>query len=204
MTEIKKLLETRNTLKKKKPTFLRQEGHKKKKLGGPKWRKPKGMHSKLRRMLRGNRARVEPGWGSPRKVIALSFEGLKKIIIANPKQLLKLDAKTDGVIISGNVGIKKRVDILKKAKELKLTVLNVSVERYLSAFEEKQKIKSDQKQKNAKEKEEKLKEKEKKAADKEKEIKKAETKEESQENAEDLKSAQKKELDKVLTKKDAE
>ncbi len=207
--ESKKLLEIRNSLKRKKPVFIRQESHKKKKLEQS-WRKPRGIHSKLRRMLRGNRARVEPGWGSPAAAKGLSKDGLRKIIVNNPKELSGLDAKADGVVIASSVGMKKRVEIVKKAKELGLRVLSQDSEKFLESFEKMQKEKQEKKAKAAKEKEEKKKEKEEKAAKKEKEEKEKKESEEKKKAGQqespaekDEKLEKKKELDKILSKKDA-
>ena len=47
MNDIQRLLELRKRIKRKKPEFIRQDAHKKKSLES-KWRKPKGLHSKMR------------------------------------------------------------------------------------------------------------------------------------------------------------
>src|SRR3989338_2062712 len=167
MEDLKRLIELRIGLKKKKPRFVRQEGIKKKKLG-VKWRKPMGMHSKLRRMLRGHPARVEPGWGSPAKAKGLSKEGLRKVVVHNIAELGKLDSKKEGAVISSNVGTRNRVEMVRKAQELGIMLLNIKAEKYLAAFESRQKEKAEKKSKESKEKETKQKEKEKKAAEKEK------------------------------------
>lgn len=203
MKDTKQLLEKRNALKKRKPKFMRQESHKKKKLATS-WRKPKGMHSKLRRMLRGHRRVVQPGWGSPKEVKGTSKEGLKQNIVSNSNELSKLDSKIDGVIVSSSVGTKKKMEIIKKAKELGLKVLNWNIDKFLDKFEKMQKAREEKKARTAKEKEEKQKEKEKTAAEKEK--KEKDEKKESQpedSKSDDEKLEKKKELDKVLSKKDA-
>ena len=196
-----RLLQTRNALKKRKPAFKRQEAPKKMTLE-VKWRKPKGMHSKMRRMLRGHPRRVEPGWGSPSSVKFLSKDGLKKVIIANVADLEKLNNETDGAIVASGVGTKKRVEILTKAKQMGIKIINFDADKFMAKFDESQKIKSEKKSKEAKDKAEKQKEKEKKAAEKQKEEKKTQA-EEGQISAEAEKEHQKKELDKTLTKKDA-
>jgi len=203
MKDTKQLLEKRNALKKRKPKFIRQESHKKKKLEQS-WRKPKGMHSKLRRMLRGNRRVVQPGWGSPKEVKGTSKEGLKQNVIFNPSELSKLNSKIDGAIVSSTVGTKKKMEIIKKAKELGIKVLNWNVDKFLDNFEKMQKAREEKKAKTTKEKEEKQKENEKKAAEKEK--KEKDEKKESQpedSKSNDEKLEKKKELDKDLSKKDA-
>jgi large subunit ribosomal protein L32e len=204
---IKNLLENRNNLKKKKPAFIRQEGHKKKNLKGWKWRKPKGMHSKMRRMLRGNRRRVEPGWGSPSAVKGLSSEGIKRIVVATFTDLQKINLKTEGAVISAGVGTKRRIELIKKAKEMGIKVMNYDADKFIAKIEGEIKQKAELKAKTSKVKEEKQKEKEKKAAEKEKQSKDEEKKSEevTGETVEEetKKDHEKKEFDKLLTKKDS-
>ena len=189
MEDLKRLIELRIGLKKKKPRFVRQEGIKKKKLG-VKWRKPMGMHSKLRRMLRGHPARVEPGWGSPAKAKGLSKEGLRKVVVHNIAELGKLDSKKEGAVISSNVGTRNRVEMVRKAQELGIMLLNIKAEKYLAAFESRQKEKAEKKSKESKEKET--------AADEKTPAEAGEG-----EASKGEKDQQKKELDRMLTKKDA-
>ena len=61
MMSIKELLELRKQIKNKKPDFIRQDAHKKKKLG-KKWRKARGLHSKIRLKLRGRGKFVSNGY----------------------------------------------------------------------------------------------------------------------------------------------
>ena len=124
MKELNELLKIRKELKKKKPNFMRQDAHKRKRLKTS-WRRSRGSQSKMRLELKGYRRNIEIGWGSPRKVHGLSKEGLKKITVNNVKDLKKLDSKKEGAVISGSVGLKKRVEIIKEAEILKIKILNI-------------------------------------------------------------------------------
>lgn len=159
----KRLLELRNAQKKKKPTFVRQQGHSIKSLE-TKWRAPKGMHSKLRRKFRGKMKHPSMGYSSPSEVRFLHPSGLKPVLVHNLNDLNNLGAE-QGIILSSAVGQKKRGEILKKIKELKLQVLNVKdVDKYLASIEEKMKERKaktkakEEKKKKAKAKSEKKKE----------------------------------------------
>lgn len=186
-----RLLELRKAIKAKKPIFLRQDYHKKKELGR-KWRKPKGIHSKMRHHFKGKIRCVAHGWGSPLEVKYLHPSGLKQAFVHTIDDLKKINAKTEGAMIAADVGLRKRLEILKKAIELGIKVLNIkNAESYL------------------KEQEEKFKERKKRRAEL-KEIKKEEKKTEKLEEkvkpelADDEKKKQEKlEKDKVLTKKGA-
>lgn len=121
-----KALKHRRALKAKKPEFLRQDAHKRAKFRPASWRKPKGLHSKLGR--RGYNKAVQVGWRSPVAVRGMSREGFEPIVISTLAELSKLDVKTQGAVISAAVGARRREELLKKAQELKVTVLNLKTE----------------------------------------------------------------------------
>ena len=109
-------------LKKKKPDFVRQ-GYRRKKGLGYKWRRPRGRHSKTRVMFKGKINPVQIGYGSAKKIKGLDSKGRKGVLISNIKDLSK--AK-NYIILRRGIGKKKRVEIIKKALEMKLTLLNVA------------------------------------------------------------------------------
>jgi ribosomal protein L32E len=102
----------------KKPVFLRRDWHKrtrfmrKKKM---KWRNVRGMDNKIRLGFKGYARRVKVGWGSKKK------NGPLSIRVENLTELQKI--KNHPIVI-GKVGKKKREEIIKKAAEMKLTILN--------------------------------------------------------------------------------
>ena len=123
MSSITKLLDTRKEIKSRKPEFERQDSNIFKQFEG-KWRRPKGIHSKLRRGFRGHKAAPSIGYSSPRAVSGLTKKGLKMVLISNLNDFNKI--KNDCVaVISSKVGIKKKLEILKYAKEKKLNVSGV-------------------------------------------------------------------------------
>ena len=75
MKDFKTLLNIRKKIKSKKPFFFRQDAHKNLKLGD-KWRKPKGLHSKMRLGFKGYRKSVSIGYGSPKITKNLHKSGL--------------------------------------------------------------------------------------------------------------------------------
>lgn len=188
---MKELLEVRKKIKSKKPVFVRQDAHKKAEIKW-KWRRPKGIHSKMRLRKRGYRRCVEVGYGAPKKIKNFDRSGLRIRLVSSIKEIEKVDAKTEGIIISKKIGLKKKVLLLKKASEIGIKVLNVKdVAKYLNDVEENIK-KRKEKKKKIKEKKEKTK--------KEKEKKEEESIEKVM-NEEERKKEGKKEKDKLLTKK---
>ena len=118
--------ENKETGKRSKPRFLRNDWHKKIRLGrtvkkNRKWKGAKGRHNKLRLNRKGHTQRPKIGWGSSIENRNL-IEGLKSLRVENLKDL-KSVKKGMGIII-GKVGKKKKTEIILKAKEMKISVLN--------------------------------------------------------------------------------
>jgi len=118
-----------------------------------KWRKPKGLHNKLRLRKGGKGKVVKIGYGKKKK-------GIEIAIINNIKELI--NAKKD-IIISSSVGLKKKVEILEKAKELKLNVLNVkNIDKFMEKIEKEREDKKKKSVDKVSKKEERLKKEDKK------------------------------------------
>jgi len=110
---------------KRKPKFMRQEWFKKPALG-IKWRSPKGNQSKLRRHIKGKGFMPSVGYGSPVLTRGMHPCGLWEVVVNNEAQLEGIDKGKNAVKIASTVGRKKREEILKRAKEMGLKVLNSS------------------------------------------------------------------------------
>ena len=107
----------------KKPKFQRQLGATYKRLVD-KWRKPRGMQSKMRKHKKGKGAMPSISYGTPKELRFLHPSGFREVIIHNVKDLEKVDSGKEAVKISHSVGNKKRREILKKTEEMKIKVLN--------------------------------------------------------------------------------
>jgi large subunit ribosomal protein L32e len=182
-------LEIRKKIKAKKPDFIRQDNPKRPKLGDV-WRKPKGIHSKIRHHFKGRRKMPSPGYRSPVGVRGLHATGLEMIRISSPNDVGAVSKESQGIIIPKTVGKRKKAEILKKARDAGVQVLNHDILQSIKNIEDFMASKK----KNAKE--------EKKPAKKEpakdKDQKKADLKDMT---ADEKKEAEKKTRDKVLTKK---
>lgn len=193
MSDKARLLVLKAKIKSKKPDFIRQDAHKKAEIG-QKWRRPKGLHSKMRLHKKGYRRCISPGWGSPAAVKGLHKSGLNMKIVSSLKDLQILKKENDGVVISSTVGTKKRLELLKKIKELQLKVLNIrDIDSFIKNIEEKIKQKSEKKKERAKKKKE-------KTAKEKKEREKSKLDEKVTE--EEKKEEEKKEKDRLLTKRE--
>lgn len=199
--EKEKLLAIRRGIKKRKPDFVRQEVHKK--IGiEKKWIRPKGLHSKLRLRRRGHMKVVSPGYKSPSDVRGLDRSGYEMILAANTN-LEKINPKTQAIIISGAVGMRKKIDIIRAAKEKGIKILNVKDgDLFIKNAEESVKKRKEMRAQASKLKAEEEKKRKKEGRKKdEKGIEKAITEEEKAEEDKKKKEEEKIEKDKVLTKR---
>jgi large subunit ribosomal protein L32e len=105
------------------PAFKRQEWFRYQKLGEA-WRRPRGIHSKMRRGMKRRPPMVEIGYGGPALVRGLHPSGFEEVMVYNIDGLENIDPKTQAARIGGTVGVKKRITIENRAKELGIRVLN--------------------------------------------------------------------------------
>lgn len=191
-----KLLEIRAAKKAREPEFLRQDYGKV--IGLERnWRKPRGLHSKMRLGRKGHRSNVSKGFRSPLLVRGLSKEGLAPVPVQNPNQVKQLDPSIHCIMLSGKTGVRKRVLILGEAVSRKIKVLNIKdPSLYINKVKEEMEARKKERTGKAEEKKKKKAELEKKAEEKEKEKKLEETL-----TDDEKKEKEKKEKDKLLTKK---
>lgn len=118
----------RMTRKKRTPKFRRQEWFRFTKLG-EKWRKPRGSDSKMRLGIKGKPTIVSIGYRSPKSVRGVHPSGFVEVLVHTPRDLEGLDTSKQAVRIGSSVGGRKREQILAKAKEFGIRVLNPGGEK---------------------------------------------------------------------------
>ena len=118
-------------------------------------------------------------------------KGLEQININNVSELKSINPKKQGIIVSGKIGQKRRLEILKKAIEMKLTIFNITDPANFVKDKEKQLADKKKKQEDQ----------DKKSKSKEKAKDEAKTSIEDTLTDEEKKKVEKKEIDKLLTKK---
>jgi len=106
-----------------KKKYLRQTVHGYKRLKG-KWHKPKGTQSKMRKQQGGRPAMPRVGRRTSRAWRGLHPSGLREFFVRNLHDLERVNSKTQAIRISSAVGKRKKAEIVKKAKEMNLKVLN--------------------------------------------------------------------------------
>ncbi|MBS3146140.1 hypothetical protein J4471_00405 [Candidatus Woesearchaeota archaeon] len=116
------LLELRKNKKKVKPHFVRRN-YRKLKLRDT-WRKPRGLHNKLRLKRKGHIKNPSIGYRSPASIRYMDKNGLIPILISNIHDVNKLDPNKNSLIISSTVGIKNKIKLLEKVAQLDFRILN--------------------------------------------------------------------------------
>ena len=121
--ELEKLLELRRKVAEHRPEFVRPESWRYDRIH-PEWRKPKGLDNKVRKSIKGWPRRVKVGYGGPRQVRGYHSSGHAEVLVQNVHDLMKAVPEKDVVRIGRTVGARKRVEIIKRASELGLRVVN--------------------------------------------------------------------------------
>ena len=119
-------LKVRAGINARRPKFLRQEWHKRKRLQNVKWRKPQGDQSKMRQHYGYRMTVVSIGFGGPKAARYLHPSGFREVMVHNVKDLAKIHPDVEAARVGHSVGYKKRLAIEEKADELKIRVLNRS------------------------------------------------------------------------------
>lgn len=90
------------------------------------WRRPKGNDNKIRLEIKGYPKRVKVGYGKPRLVRNLHPTGFKLVIVHRPEDVDKVDPTKEAIVIGRTVGLRKRVEIVRRAIERGVRVINVT------------------------------------------------------------------------------
>lgn len=117
------LLAARKKVAERRPKFIRQESWRYDRLA-ENWRKPKGKDNKMRKQKAGVPAIVKVGYRGPKVARGLHPSGYTDNVVHNVAELAKLDPKKDAARLGHTVGKKKRIEMIAKATELGIKVLN--------------------------------------------------------------------------------
>jgi len=117
------LLELRRYIKDKEPGFIRQESWRYVRVK-ENWRRPRGIDSKMRLKKKGKPPLPGIGYRVPKLIRGRHPSGFKEVLVYNVKDLEKIDPSREAARIGSTVGKRKRIEIIKKADEKGIRVLN--------------------------------------------------------------------------------
>ena len=103
--------------------FKQQNVHAFKRLK-TKWRKPKGSQSKMRKEKNGKPEMPKIGRRTATAWRGMHPSGRREFFVRNLHDLKRANEDTEAIRISSAIGEKKKEEIVKKAKEMNLKVLN--------------------------------------------------------------------------------
>jgi len=122
--ELERLLKLRASMNRRRPEFVRMNSWYLARLDDS-WRNPKrSLDNKIGKECKGFPPRVKVGYRGPKAVRYLHPSGKIEVLVSNPSQLEGLDPNMHVVRVASTVGAKKRGEILKRARELRLKVVN--------------------------------------------------------------------------------
>ena len=92
----------------------------------PAWRRPRGIDSAMRRQFRGRKPLVKIGYGTKRSHRHVLPSGFKKFLVRTPADLeiLLMNNRVYAAEIAANLGVRKREQIVRRARELNVKALN--------------------------------------------------------------------------------
>lgn len=125
----------REYVKRRKPNFRREESWRYKRLK-ERWRKPKGIDSKMRKKVKGWPSSPIAGYRSPKKTRGLHPSGYEEVLVHNLDDLEKIDPQTQAIRIAHTVGTRKRIEISTQAREKEIHILNPKGVREFEEVEE--------------------------------------------------------------------
>ncbi len=123
--ETMRQLKLREVKSHSRPDFKRQEWFRYVRLGDS-WRKPRGLHSKMRRGYKYRVNLVSTGYRGPKAVRGLHPSGFQEVMVYRVEDLEGMNPKKEAARIGHSVGSKKREYIEKIADEKGIRVLNRS------------------------------------------------------------------------------
>ncbi|MEM4625284.1 MAG: eL32 family ribosomal protein [Candidatus Pacearchaeota archaeon] len=109
-------------------------GKKRKKL--QKWRRPRGRHNKMRERRAGYPSVVSIGYRKNKNERG-KINGDEVIFVRNLEEMKKLENKK---VILGKVGMKKKIQLIKLAKERNIKILNIDSEILLEENKDKKEM----------------------------------------------------------------
>ena len=125
--EMQRLLKLRLLMERKEPDWIRMDEWRFWRIARKdSWRRPKGLDNKIRKEIKGYPPRVKVGYGKPKAVRGLHPTGFEIVIVYRPEDLDKVDPNKQAVVIARTVGLRKRIEIVKRAVEKNVKIINIT------------------------------------------------------------------------------
>jgi large subunit ribosomal protein L32e len=126
MAQDKRLMELRNRINKKRPSFRRVESWRYKRVSDS-WRKARGIDSNTRKKKKSGIKSPTVGYRNPKKVRGLHPSGYKEVRITTIQDLKNLNKNQHALKISTKLGSKKRVALIDYCQRRGFKILNLGI-----------------------------------------------------------------------------
>ncbi|MEM0453356.1 MAG: 50S ribosomal protein L32e [Sulfolobales archaeon] len=93
----------------------------------PVWRRPKGKDNPMRLKLKGHPPMASVGFGTPAIIRGLHPKGLQPVVVNSISDLSRYRPEEVLVYIGREVGLRKRLEIINKAREAGFLIANEGV-----------------------------------------------------------------------------
>ncbi len=126
-SRLRRLLRLRLLMGRREPRWMRMDEWRYLRIAhGEHWRRPRGNDNKIRLEIKGYPKRVKVGYGKPRLVKNLHPSGFKLVIVHRPEDVDRVDPTKEAIVIGRTVGLRKRIEIVRRAIEKGVRVMNVT------------------------------------------------------------------------------
>jgi large subunit ribosomal protein L32e len=115
--------------RKRKPghKFIRQDRFRFNKLEA-KWRRPRGLHSKMRRSLKNEGLIPKTGYGTPKRIRHKLRNGFMPKLVHNMNELQMINSKKEAVVFSKRIGLKKILEFYNYCRNKNIRIVNLRTE----------------------------------------------------------------------------
>jgi large subunit ribosomal protein L32e len=132
---IKRLMEIRKKMNKKRPSFRRVESWRYVRVKDS-WRKARGIDSQTRKKTKTGVKSPSVGYRSPKKVRGLHPSGYEEVRVISIRDLENLIPNKHAIKISAKLGAKKRIELVDYAQKRNFKILNIGIsQKEMEKFE---------------------------------------------------------------------
>ncbi len=126
MDNKKKMIELRQKMNRKRPSFRRVESWRMKRVKDS-WRKPIGIDSATRKKEKSGVKAPTIGYRGPKNVRGLHPSGYEEVRVITLEELKKLNPKKHAIKIASKLGAKKRISLIDYAQSRNFKILNLGI-----------------------------------------------------------------------------
>jgi large subunit ribosomal protein L32e len=131
-------LKEKSIIRSKRPVFRRSSAVHTLKVSRTGYRRPKGVHNKMKDNRKGHPTQIKTGFGFPKETRGFTVAGKKIVTVFSVEQLVSYKPQDVSVIVSASLGTRTKLDIFKEMIAKKYHSHNLyQFEKYVQSLVEK-------------------------------------------------------------------